>query len=354
MPTGATATSGVSRGPEVVLLLSGPQLWWAYLAVLSNPLVRTFAECDRIVCTDSVETLEQRLKQNSARTKHILIFWDGIQPCSQLPPGLPELCRKHSVTALVVGADQCAQFVDVHPLYAEGLYHFDPAAIRFDAESTGRIRKAKLRNRLTPVRNILKRSGSLKEALQLAFGKRQLVFCGGYGLTPKLIDMLGRRYGTAPEPMHSHTWSTQHQPASPQEFAQHFHQDLALLHSSFQQGQLPPDFFVAAVRLLDRGYFIQQIRFAKLPLYTNQFSDHFIDVYSTPFYRQHIFLEFGSTISAANYPRLADLSYFQKQTLRVDLPHQANAIAQSIGSGAHQAQLQQKWTALAQQIAQVM
>ena len=99
----------------------------------------------------------------------------------------------------------------------------------------------------------------------------------------------------------------------------HLRSNGLLLAGLYRQSHIDSAFFRSSIRLLSREYFIEKIRSAGLDIFVNEGrTGNFIDVYTTPFYSQHVFLDFGSVVGPGNYPRLADLRYFEKNVVEIE------------------------------------
>ncbi|MFC6644865.1 hypothetical protein ACFQBQ_04520 [Granulicella cerasi] len=340
--------------PQVSLLLRSPRLWWAYLALISNaPLMESLRCYDQVVCFDHPHQLSAEQLATTQRTKFLLIFWDGISDDQQLAEFTGSFPRTLDVDCVLVGdngATSPHRFA-THNLYAEGTFSFCPKSLRLDAPTRKQLRQTHMKSWLVPVKNVLKRSGSLSEALSLLFGARRVVFCGGYGLDKGVLGMFADRYRSKTSVLMTRCWSTGIQHESREAYVAHYGDDLLALQQAYASGEITAPCLAACVRLLDREYCIRHLQHTKVPFFVNQFGQKYIDVYTTPFYKQHIFLDFGSTVGNGNYPRRADLSYYGKTMIEVPLMDSAEAISQSIVDGSHTSRLHELWAPLLQHTA---
>lgn len=309
-------TRGTVRKPIVRMLLRSPQMWWAYLGLRSNPaLARAMQTAAHVILFDDPTRLP---RDRPAGTRYFLVCWDGLMDERPIEEARRALAADADLTVLVVGdfSSVCHEPTPILPLYSGGELQFHEHP-RFDLGTSKAILFARLRGLALPLKNLLQ-SGSRSNILRLLFGPRQIVFCGSVGMTPPLIDMLCRRYSVDPALFAGHRFFSAEQ--SSEDGASCLAADGPFLAGLYDGDQIGRLFFLSAIHLLGREYCVARIRHPGLPLYVNRFADgRYIDVYSTPFYKQHVFLDFGSVVGSGNYPRIADLTWFGKTFLRIDL-----------------------------------
>ncbi|HEY3838828.1 MAG TPA: hypothetical protein VGL72_19770, partial [Bryobacteraceae bacterium] len=103
-------------------------------------------------------------------------------------------------------------------------------------------------------------------------------------------------------------------------------------------------FFLSAFHFLGREYILERVRATGIDLFLNGFDSGInVNVYTTPFYRQHVFLDFGSAVGAGNYPRLADLRYFRKQVVQIDLSGELEQLLALARNGELEKHFERKW-----------
>jgi len=336
----AAQPQGVAREPMVRMLLRSPQIWWAFLGLRSNSaLTRLMQTAAPVILFDD----PVRLPQNSpANTRYFLVCWDGLidqQPIEDARRALPP---DADLIVLVVGdfSSVSNEPAPILRLYPDGELQYRERP-RFDLRSAARILFAKIRSVVTPLKNLMQR-GSRLQTLRLLFGSPQIVFCGSIGMTPPLIDMLCRRYSVDPALFAGHRFFSTQQ--SPEDGATSLAVDGPFLADLYDRGQIGQLFFLSVIHLLGREYFVARIRHAGLPLYVNRFAEgSYIDVYSTPFYKQHVFLDFGSVVGSGNYPRIADLTWFGKTFLRIDLEGRLDRLLPLARSAALAALFEAEW-----------
>jgi len=300
----------------ISLYLRSPQIWWAYLGLRSNPaLTRLMETATHVILFDD----PARLPQNQpARTQYFLVCWDGLMDQRPVEEARQALPADADLTVLAVGDFSFVghEPTPILPFYCRGELQFREHP-RFDLGTSKAILSARARGLALPLKNLLQR-GSRSNILRLLFGPGQIVFCGSVGMTPSLIDMLCRRYSANPALFAGHRFFSAEQ--SLQDGAASLAVDGPFLADLYDRGQIGRLFFLSAMHLLGREYFVARIRHAGLPLYVNRFAEgSYIDVYSTPFYKQHLFLDFGSVVGSGNYPRIADLTWFGKTFVHIDL-----------------------------------
>jgi hypothetical protein len=131
--------------------------------------------------------------------------------------------------------------------------------------------------------------------------------------------------------------------------------DGLFLADLYDRSEINADFFLSAAHLLGREYFIENIRSAGLGIFVNGSSPgHNINVYTTPFYSQHVFIDFGSIAGTGNYPRLADLKYFKKTFVKIELGGALDDLLVLARAGTLEKHFEQEWELKYPQILQAM
>jgi len=167
------------------------------------------------------------------------------------------------------------------------------------------------------------------------------VFCRRYSVDPGLFES-HQFFGHGPTP-------------SLEKYAAYLHAEASMLADLYARQKINSHFFISCMQLLGRSYFIWRIRDAHLRLYLNEFANgSFVDVYSTPFYSQHVFLDFGSVVGEGNYPRLADLRYFKKTTVEMNVTKKLDVLLDAARRGALESLFEQEWNLKAPRLLQMM
>ena len=331
---------------KISMYLRAPQIWWAYLSVRSNPYIgRLVDSCDRLIVFDDPARVSASTANGSGSVQYLMVFWDGLTddaPCESASLAL----RTRALRFFVVGdySAVAKSQIDVQRLYADGAFDFTTNTVRFDAGTIALLLAVRLKALLMPLKNILQRSSSTSQEIRLLLGKRRVVFCGSVGITPQLISMFCRRYSVDPALFEGHQFFTHDTAASLERYRAYLHDAASMLAGLYDRQKITANFFVSCMQLLGRGYLIERVRDAGPRLYVNGFGNgSFVDVYSTPFYAQHVFLDFGSVVGTGNYPRLADLRYFKKTTVEMTLTKQLDSLLVGARDGSLETIFEHEW-----------
>jgi hypothetical protein len=339
----------MSRRPgraKVSMYLRAPQIWWAYLAVRSNPAIgRLIDACDRLIIFDDPARVPASAANTGGSVHYLMVFWDGLTdeaPCQ----AASLLLKTRDLKFFVVGdySAVATSQLDIQGLYADGPFDFTTNTVRFNLRTTALLLAVQLKAFLIPLKNIFQRSSNTQQEMQLLLGKRQVVFCGSVGITPQLISMFCRRYSVDPGLFEGHQFFTHDASASLQKYRVYLHDAAWMLADLYDRQTINAQFLISCMQVLGRGYFIERVRDAGLRLYVNGFANgSFVDVYSTPLYSQHVFLDFGSVVGTGNYPRLADLRYFKKTTVKLNLTKQLDPLLIAARNGSLETMFEREW-----------
>jgi hypothetical protein len=337
--------------------LRAPQIWWAYLAVRSNPAIgRLIDRCDRLIIFDDPANVPASTPDKDHRVQYLMVFWDGLTDDGLCRAAIRSLGTE-DIKFFVVGdyAAVANDAMDVESLYADGPLNFNANSVHFRWKTTALLLAVRLKALLMPVKNIVQRGTNTFEEIALLVGKKQVVFCGSSGMNPKSIDMFCRRYAVDTKLFANHPYFNQGPEPLLEGYRSYLRNEGLFLSDLYDGGRINAHFFVACMQLLGRGYLLERIRDARLRLYANRFSDGgFVDVYSTPFYLQHVFLDFGSVVGTGNYPRLVDLRYFEKTTVEMKLSKDLDVLLIAARSGSLEAMFEDEWNAKAPQLIELM
>jgi hypothetical protein len=331
---------------KISMYLRAPQIWWAYLALRSNPSIgRLIESCDRLIVFDDPARVPANAVDANGPVQYLMVFWDGLTdeaPCEAASSAL----RTGDLRFFVVGdySAVAKSQLDVQGLYADGPFDFTTNTAHFDPRTIALLLAVRLKALLIPLKNILQRSSNTSREIRLLLGKKQVVFCGSVGITARLISMFCRRYSVDPALFEGHQFFSHDPEASLEMYRAYLHDAALMLADLNDRQKINAHFFISCMQLLGRGYFIERIRDAGLPLYVNGFANgSFVDVYSTPFYSQHVFLDFGSVVGIGNYPRLADLRYFEKTTVEITLSKELDPLLAAARIGSLETLFEQEW-----------
>ncbi len=318
------------RRATVSMFLHLPQVWWAYLGLRSNPSILSLLDgCDRLVVFDDVRRLPPDHANSRMRTRYLLLCWDGVLESRPIDEVKAAIGDQAALSIFAVGdySGVPAKEHTVQPLYPAGPLRFTETEIRFNLRTRLLLIAARIRGLLRPLKNVLQKNSHAIQEIGLLCGKRRIVFCGSYGMSREIVAMLCNRHALDCSFFEQFDLYRDSANASFENYKEYLGKYGLFLATLYDSSRIDSLFFLASVRLLGRQYYIERIRHAKLPLYVNPFSSgSYVDVYSTPFYSQHIFLDFGSVVGTGNYPRLADLTYFKKQFVEFDLHHDVGTL----------------------------
>jgi hypothetical protein len=344
--------------PKIHMYLRPLQAWWVYLGLKSNPAVASMLDdrFDYAVFFDDPSKIPMG-EVGSRRVKFFYIFWDGIRNDKAIEEAHLSIGNDADLTVLVVGdsARESCETHTVRSLYPEGDFNFRISPLNFDSRTRVLLLRAKIRGVFVPLKNIFKNKRRITEVIRLLAGKRQIVFCGSFGINPQLMKMLCDRNAVDFRIFNQYECYQSGPGSSPDLYRQYLRSNGSLLANLYDRSEIDAAFFLSMTHLLAREYFIEKIRFAGLRIFTNKFaSDPYIDVYTTPFYGQHIFIDFGSVVGAGRYPRLADLRYFKKNVLEIRLNRDLTWLLTVARKGSLDAFFDKEWDLNAPQILKTM
>jgi hypothetical protein len=282
-----------------------------------------------------------------SKRRFFFVLWDGLTPAAlvHIETVKQRLGPSFALSLVVVG-DCPAQLtggLTSYKLFPEGALTFDSPLPRFSLQTNWFLALARLKAVLMPLKNLAYAKGS-REAFALLWGKRQVVFCGAYGLHPSFMADLCERHSVDDDvmlalPQRRTPLAKSAEP--PDTYLEEAGRCLAQLYG---EARIDEPFFLSVVRLLGREFFVERLHATGLPLFTNAYgSGKNINVYTTPAYRQHLFPDFGSVAGSGNYPRLADLMFFRKQTILIDLGTPFSVLLETARQGQLQESFQQEW-----------
>jgi hypothetical protein len=339
---------------KISMYLGTSKDWWAYLAMRSNPAILKVAEgFDRSIVFDDPRLLPGRAHiSGRRRTKYFFIFWDGLRDAAEIERVRLVLAPNADLTALVVGETSCLSQVDlpVQGLYPEGPMQFDVAPLRFDLRASALLVAARVKSLLMPLKNSVQSKGRRRETAGLLFGRPRIVFCGSYGITPQSIAHLCARGSVDKRVFDGYPYFCDQLNRSFDDYRQCLRSNGLFLAELYDQSAIEANFLRSALHLLGREYFIERLRSVNAGAFIHAYSGGInINVYTTPWYRQHLFLDFGSTAGPGNYPRLADLQYFRKKFVAIDLTGEADELAAVARSGQLGERFAAEWDRKAEQ-----
>lgn len=343
---------------KISLYLSPSKYWWGYLAIRSNPdLLRPLAHggIDRVIFFENLAGLPPRETSRRNSNQYFYICWDGLTAESETTR-VRDFLGDH-LTVLVVGEDSVAagERCQVRNLYTEGEFRFTAVPGHFGMRTKILLFGARIKTLVMPFKNLLPSRADFREGIDLLFGKQRIVFCGSYGTIPKVIGELCRRHSVDPQHFDGYEYYLNAPMHSFETYLEYLQRNGEFLANLFDRGKLSSRFFQSAVHLLGREYLIERIRFAGLDLFVHGYaSGTNINVYTTPFYRQHVFLDFGSAAGKGNYPRLADLRYFRKRVVAFEIDGEAEATAAMARSGQLAQYFEDEWKRKSPQLVRAM
>ena len=298
--------------------------WWAYLALRSNPtLLISLEPASEVVLFDNVAHLAGRNPADyGPRFCVLCILWDGVADAPTVRLLQRWAAQGVRTGLLTVGLPVVSDYggLRASSLYCEGPQDFTAGHPRFHARTLARIAASKGRNLLMPLKNLRQPAGGFLAAIALLRGRCRVVFCGSYGLNPKVLHELCKRHHVAPSNFEDYPFLTGAEDSSdPGTYAAHLCRGGQFLARHLDNQTIPEAFFFSALHLLGRQFHLRQIELAHLPAFVNGYDTGAnVNLYTTPWYRQHVFVDFGSAVGPGNYPRLADLRYYKKCTVEIE------------------------------------
>jgi hypothetical protein len=351
---------GLAAIMKISLYLGSSKYWWAYLGIKSNPLL--FSQMndgtDRAIVFDNPRLLPPiDTAQRNQRIKYFFILWDGASDNREIEKIKVLLGAGADLTTLVVGdfsrvsRERCR----VQGLYAEGAMNFSVPALHFDLRTRTILLAARLKAIFMPFKNILQSKGKAWQSIDLLIGKSRIVFCGSYGTIPIVLEQFCARHSVDFRLFDRYEFYCNEPNPSFEAFVKYLRSNGLFLTRLYDRSDIDEIFFLSAIHLLGREYFIEKIRSEKLDIFVNGYvSGMQINVYTTPFYSQHTFIDFGSVVGAGNYPRLADLRYFKKRHVEIRLAGELEELLDLARTGLLETRFAQEWKRMAPQLLQSM
>ncbi|HWG17847.1 MAG TPA: hypothetical protein VN678_08295 [Acidobacteriaceae bacterium] len=340
---------------KISMYLGTSKDWWAYLGLRSNPaIVKAVQGFDRVIFFDDPRLLPAHTRTpGHGRTKYFFIFWDGMRDAAEMERMSPAVAPKADIVALAVGERSCSSQLDarVEGLYPEGPMRFDGAPLSLDVRSSAILAGARVKALLMPLKNVMQSKGRRRETAGLLFGRRRIVFCGSYGITPQAIAELCARGAVDIRLFEEYPYFSNIKDPSFESYRACLRKQGLFLAKLYDQAAINARFLRSALHLLGREYFIEKLRSVNAKAFVHGYNGGAnINVYTTPWYRQHLFLDFGSTAGPGNYPRLADLQYFRKKFVAIDLTGETDELATVARNGELDQRFAAEWKRKAGQI----
>jgi hypothetical protein len=342
------------------MYLGPSKYWWAYLGIKSNPSIVPLLDdgFDRAVFFDDISLLPPGHDGPSLHNiKYFYILWDGLRDGGLIENASLSLGRDADLTVLVVGDVSRMSQVECKfkSLYREGELSFSGPPFRFDLRTTAILLGAKIKTVLMPLKNIFQSEGRILQSIKLLLGKKQVVFCGSLGTSPLLMEMFCERHSIDPGLFAKYEFYCNEPNPSLENYRRYLRNDGLFLADLYDRSQINAAFFLPVVHLLGREYFIEKIRSAGVDVFINGYTaGRNINVYTTPFYSQHLFIDFGSIVGTGNYPRLVDLKYFKKTFVKIELGGALDDLLALARSGSLDARFDREWASKAPQILRLM
>jgi hypothetical protein len=342
---------------RISMYLGSSKFWWAYLGLLSNPALREAmrGDFDRAVLFDDVERLVEAIDaQENSQDHFFFVFWDGLQNAEPLREARDILAIGTQLSAVYVGTNHLSSETacDVWSLYPDGPLTFAEGNLNLDERTSQLIRWLKIKHLLIPVKNFAGHFHNFTAQLALVFGPRRVVFCGTYGTPSIILASLCERYGVSEQLLDTYPKHTNGDKIGDLATSVYIERCGLFLASLMDTGQIESYFFSACMQLLGRAYLLACIEKSGIPHYIHGYTEGVnVNVYTTPFYRQHLFVDFGSVVGSGNYPRLADLRYFKKHYISVCIAREKPNILELAREGRLKEYFEREWKVLEERIA---
>ena len=339
MPIVPCTLRGTRAAPLVLHLADKNRVRWTAAGLRSNitlvdSLLNSHAQGQQAILADSI-TLIQSNRRPLAGT-HV-ILWDGFNSYIELKRKFPELETVDSVRIVIVGRikDLEASFpTNPIPLFASAsathAAHFEPQ-FGIELPYSARLR-LQWRTRFRALKNALV---DHQRHRQLS-GERRIVFCGQVRPSAELVRLLMR--SSPDEDLATRFAALSNMP----------------LDSLLQDGRIgalfetirrrtshtPADIAAAyaLLSILHRVCVLSLLAQRKVPMFISEFGrDRHIDPYDASTYRQHLYLDFGSTRGPdMRYPRTVDLDATGKETLSLRLIHEDESLMDFVANTSAQ------------------
>ncbi len=337
------------------MYLGTSRSWWAYLAIKSNPsLLDSLPPRTRHILffDDPGRIPEKTLSASDPGVQFFYILWDGMVDEPALQSIGSRIGSKAAMTLLSVGdvLQALPPTVPVRNLYADGDLHFTAKIPPFTARTQALLLANRAKNVLMPLKNLLQSPRRFREGVDLLFGSKRLVFCGSFGLSRFTLWQFCERHVANIASFQAYEFDDG-EPSSIEDRRRKLSKNGTLLANLFLAGTIDPKFFLTLVHLLGREYFLERVRFGGLPLFAHSYAAGTnINVYTTPFYAQHVFLDFGSAVGTGNYPRRADLRFYNKKMVLISLGNDSEQLASMAATGSLDEYFEQQWQLYAAEI----
>jgi hypothetical protein len=333
---------------KISMYLDPSKYWWAYLGIRSNPLLfpQGSEPFDRAIFLDHPSGLAAAGPASAQlRTRYYFILWDGLRDPREIDEVRAVLGASADLTILVVGdLSQASKDHRIQSLYPPGTMTFDAAVPQFDRRTAAILLAARLKALLMPAKNILQARRAALPMIELLFGKRRTVFCGAYGSSPIMLEILAARHSVDRRLLDGYEYYSNDPNPSFETYRKYLRGNGLFLARLHDECIVEDAFFLSAFHFLGREYILERVRATGIDLFLNGFDSGInVNVYTTPFYRQHVFLDFGSAVGAGNYPRLADLRYFRKQVVQIDLSGELEQLLALARNGELEKHFERKW-----------
>jgi len=305
------------------MYLTPSKYWWVYLGVRSNPAIasRMDSHFDRAIFFDDPALIPPLQKSPSqCNAQYFYILWDGVAVETLIVNVKLLLGPDANLTTLIVGdySHLPPGKYEVENLYADGVLNFTKPPIPFDLRTATILLATKIKTILMPLKNLSQGKRSAWQGIKLLVGKKKVVFCGAYGIVPRVLWELCDRHSIDFSLFNGYEFYCNDPARLPESYEKYLRKSELFLYELYERAEVNAAFFLAIVHLLGREYFLEKIRAAGIDLFVNGYdTDININVYTTPFYFQHVFVDFGSVIGTGNYPRLVDLKYFNKNVIEI-------------------------------------
>ena len=337
----------LAYGMKISMYLSSSKYWWAYLGIQSNPSILSRSDPGgRAIFFDNLDILPPIDVASDRRTKYFYILWDGLSDRREIDKAKLLLGPASDLTVLVVGpfSEASCKGCSIQALYPEGPLCFGASSLPLDLRTRIILWSAKMKTLLMPLKNLLESKRTAFPVTKLLCAKRKIVFCGSYGTIPRVVEELCDRHDVEPRVFDGYEFYLNEPNPSLEKYGAYLRSNSLFLACLYDRSEINATFFLSAVSLLGREYFIEKMRSEGHDLFLNRYGSGInLNVYTTPFYSQHLFIDFGSVVGKGNYPRIADLRYFKKKTVAFDLTGEIDELLALARSGTLERHFEREW-----------
>jgi hypothetical protein len=332
---------------KISMYLGQSKSWWAYLGIKCNSSIVPLIEgrFSRAIFFDDPAHMPPHTA-GARRDKYFFIAWDGVSDQRWIEGIQLSLGSDADLTVLVVG-DSSPAFCDkynIQPLYPEGALKFTISPLRFEVRTAAILLGSSVKSLLMPLKNLAHNKGGLLQSIDLLLGGKKVVFCGAYGTDPVIVRSLCVRHSIESSLFEAYDFYSRDANPSLQTYQKYLRNDGLYLADLYDRLLTPAKFFLSMVHLLGREYFVEKIRASGLASFINGYATGTnINVYTTPFYAHHVFVDFGSVVGTGNYPRLADLQYFRKRFVQIELTGEIEEILTLARAGKIEEYFEREW-----------